>query len=300
MNLNHLAVFDAVAREKNISRAGQRLRISQPAVSKQLRLLEQALATRLVDRGPKGVRLTASGELLAAYAQRLFALADEADHAMAELQGLRRGRLIVGASTTIGIYFLPALLAQYHRLYPHIDLGLEVANTHVIQQYLVDHRVDVALTEGFVHWPSLSARVFLVDELVAIAPPRHPLSAKRSVSLKEFCAGPWLIREEGSGTREVIEDALHARGLNPAPLMTLGNTEAIKRAVAAGIGLAFVSALTIQQELADRRLVRIPLRDFSLHRDLHLVQRQNHAPSPALAAFLQLLPSPPTKSPRHV
>ena len=144
------------------------------------------MGTKLVDREPRGVRLTAAGELLSGYARRIFALATEAQQAIAELQGLRRGRLTVGASTTLGIYYLPELLAKYRRLYPQIDLGLEVSNTQVIQQYLVDHRVDIAVTEGFVHWPDLVARVFLKDELVPIAPAGHFMANKKNATLKEF------------------------------------------------------------------------------------------------------------------
>ncbi len=289
MNFHHLTIFDAVAREKSIGRAGRRLRISQPAVSKQLQLLEHTLGTALVDRLPRGVRLTAAGELLAGYTQRIMNLAAEAELALAELRGLRGGRLTVGASTTIGIYFLPELLARYRRLYPRIALNLEVANTDVIQQYLHERRVDIAVTEGFVHLPELQARVFLVDELVPIVPFGHPLSHARSVRLERFCAEPVLMREQGSGTREVIEAALGKKGVEITPLMTLGSTEAIKRSVSAGVGVSFVSSLTIQQELQDHRLATVALKGFRLERSLHVVQARDQSVSAAVRAFLELL-----------
>lgn len=289
MNFHHLTIFDAVAREKSIGRAGRRLRISQPAVSKQLQLLEQTLGTMLVDRLPRGVRLTPAGELLAGYSQRIMNLAAEAERALAELQGLRGGQLTVGASTTIGIYFLPELLARYRRLYPRIDLNLEVANTHVIQQSLHERRVDIAVTEGFVHLPELRARVFLFDELVPIVPFGHPLSKARSVRLERFCAEPVLMREQGSGTREVIEAALRKKGVEVTPLMTLGSTEAIKRSVSAGVGVSFVSSLTVQQELQDHRLATVALRRFRLNRSLHVVQARDQGVSAAVRAFLELL-----------
>ena len=289
MNLNHLAIFDAVAREGSITRAGERLRISQPAVSKQLKAFEDAFGVALVERLPKGVRLTEAGELLSGYSRRIFAMAEEAERAVAELQGLKRGRLTIGASTTIGIYFLPELLARFRKRYPKIDLHMEVSNTLVIQQALMDHRVDVAVTEGFVHWPELDARVFFVDEIVPIVAPGHPLASARRVSLRRFCDEPLLMREEGSGTREVIEEALKQKGIAVQPILTLGSTEAIKRSVAAGVGVAFVSALTIEQEVRDRRLVTFRLRDCRLRRSLHVVQRRERAVSKAAAAFLQLL-----------
>lgn len=289
MNLNHLAIFDAVAREGSVTKAGERLRISQPAVSRQLKQLEEALGAQLVDRLPKGVRLTAAGELLSGYSRRVFALADEAEQAVAELQGLKRGSLTIGASTTIGIYFLPELLAGFRKRYPKIDLHMEVSNTRVIQQYLMEHRVDVAVTEGFVHWPELDARVFLVDEIVPIVAPGHPLASAGKVTLRQFCAEPLIMREKGSGTREVIEEALGRKGLEVRPVMDLGSTEAIKRSVAAGVGVAFVSALTIEQEVRDKRLATFRLHDCRLHRSLHLVQARDRVVSKAVGAFLALL-----------
>ena len=243
----------------------------------------------LVDRLPRGVRLTAAGALLAGYAHRITDLAVEAEHALAELQGLRGGRLTVGASTTIGIYFLPELLARYRRRYPRIDLNLEVANTRVIQQYLHERRVDIAVTEGFVHLPGLRARVFLEDELVPIVPFGHPLSLARSTRLERFCAEPVLMREPGSGTREVIEAALERRGVAVTPLMTLGSTEAIKRSVSAGVGVSFVSSLTVQHELQAHRLALVTLRGFRLRRPLHVVQALDQSVSAAVRAFLDLL-----------
>ena len=289
MNFNHLAVFEAVAREGSLTRAGQRLRISQPAVSRQLKQIEDAVGAPLVDRLPRGVRLTAAGELLAGYSRRVFALAAEAEHAVAELQGLKRGSLTIGASTTIGIYFLPELLARFRQRFPLVDLHMQVSNTQAIQRDLVEHRVDVAVTEGFIHWPELEARVFLVDEVVPIVAPGHALASSRRVSLKRFCEEPLLMREKGSGTREVIEAALGRKGIVVQPMMDLGSTEAIKRSVEAGVGVAFVSALTIEQELRDRRLVSPRLHDCRMRRSLHVVQARDRSVSKAVGAFLELL-----------
>jgi DNA-binding transcriptional LysR family regulator len=289
VNFNHLAVFDAVALEGSVTGAGRRLRISQPAASRQLRQLEDAVGAPLVDRLPKGVRLTAAGELLAGYSRRVFALADEAERAVAELQGLKRGSLTIGASTTIGIYFLPDLLARFRKQFPLVDLHMQVSNTRVIQRDLVEHRVDIAVTEGFIHWPELDARVFLVDEIVPIVAPGHPLASSRRVSVKRFCDEPLLMREKGSGTREVVEEALRRKGIVVQPMMDLGSTEAIKRSVAAGVGVAFVSALTIEQELRDGRLVSPGLHDCRMRRSLHVVQAKDRSVSKAVGAFLELL-----------
>src|SRR5580700_2167879 len=138
MNLNHLAIFHAVAETRGISLGAERLHISQPAVSKQIQELERSLGTKLFDRIPRGVRLTESGELLAGHARRLFALEAEAETALGELRGLERGRLAVGASLTIGVYLLPDVLAKFHQRYPGIELAVDIANTDEVQTRLLD------------------------------------------------------------------------------------------------------------------------------------------------------------------
>jgi DNA-binding transcriptional LysR family regulator len=148
MNINHLAIFHAVAEEGSLTRAAERLHVSQPAVSKQLRELEKSVGMALFHRLSKGVRLTEAGELLAGYARNLFAIEAEAEHALGELRGLERGRLTVGSSTTIGMYLLPQVLAHFHRQFPRIELHLEIANAEQIRQRLTDNTLDLALSEA--------------------------------------------------------------------------------------------------------------------------------------------------------
>lgn len=289
MNYNHLMIFLAVAEEGSVSRGADRLCISQPAVSKQIGVLEASLRARLFDRLPKGVRLTEAGRLLLGYARRLSALEREAEQAMAELQGLTRGSLTLGASLTVGAYLMPELLAEYGRRFPHIALTLEIANTENIQRMLRAGRLDLALTEGFADDPDLDAAVFAHDELVAIAPPGHPLLAEAPVPAARLLQEPLILREPGSGTRAVLERALTALGLTVTPLMSLGSTEAIKRAVAAGAGLAVVSRLALGLELETGRLALLPLSDLTLNRPLHRLTRRGASESRAGKAFREML-----------
>jgi DNA-binding transcriptional LysR family regulator len=293
MNLNHLFLFRVVAEAGGFSRAAERIHVSQPAVSMQVGELEEQLGLTLFHRLGRGVKLTAAGELLLGYAQRLGALAVEAERAMAEVRGLRRGRLAIGASTTIGVYLLPDLLGEYRRLYPDIDLKFDIANTEDIERRLVDGTLDAGLTEGLP--PSddeVEIVVFLRDQLVAIARPDHPQlkAGHKPLTLKQLCAEPMIVREAGSGTREVIERALVKRGQKfHRTTMVLGSTEAIKRAVAAGLGVAIVSHLTIQTELASGQLAILPVHGFQLTRPLHRLCWRNRAGNPATLAFLALL-----------
>jgi DNA-binding transcriptional LysR family regulator len=290
INLAHLAVFHAVASEGSVSRGAERLMVSQPAVSKQLRQLERSLGASLFDRLPKGVRPTAAGELLAGYARRIFALEAEAAEALAELRGMRRGSISVGASTTIGVYLLPEIFVRYRRAYPDVRMHMEVANSEVIRRRLVEGAIDVGLTEGIVEGEELDSTVFLRDELVPIAAPGHPLARrKRPVPAATLCREPFVVRETGSGTKSVVERALAERGLSVTPVMSLGSTEAIKRAVAAGVGVAIVSRLTVQQELQLGRLVVLRVPDLPINRPLHRLTLRGRQPSQAVAAFMKML-----------
>jgi DNA-binding transcriptional LysR family regulator len=289
MNRNHLALFHAVAQAGGISRGAEKARISQPAVSKQIAELEDALGVKLLERLPRGCRLTEAGAILADYAQRWRSVESEAARAIEEYRGLKRGRLAVGASMTIGAYLLPEVVADFHRRFPDIELQLEIANTEHIQRALVNGSIEVGLTEGPIESDELESTVFFQDELVAIAPARHPLLKKKNVTVRELCREPFILREEGSGTRAVVERALRRKGMKIKPLLSLASPEAIKNLVAAGIGLAIVSRLIISLELQTGALGVVPLKDLTIRRPLHLQRIRGRNQSPALIKFLEVL-----------
>lgn len=293
MNLNHLAIFQAVAEEGGVSRGAERLLISQPAVSKQLRQLEKALGVDLFDRHPGGVRLTAGGELLLGFAKRLFAVEAEAEQAISQYRGVTRGRLALGASMTVGVYLLPELVATFRKHHPDIDIRWEIGNTHHVQEMLLTGVLDLGLTEGFVESAHLIADVFGTDELIPVARPDHPiLRGKEGVTLDEFLREKLILREVGSGTREVIERALIERGFTDVRAdLSVASTEAIKRAVAAGLGVAFVSHLAIDAEIGAKQLARVQIPGLSIRRPLHRLELRGKSRMPAVEAFLSILTS---------
>jgi DNA-binding transcriptional LysR family regulator len=291
MDLHKLRVFVAVAREGNVTRAAKQLSLSQPALSKQLSELEDALSTVLFDRLPRGMRLTTAGEALLRHAERIFAAERAAESEIAELNGLRAGRLSIGASTTIGSYLIPSVFGAFQRAHREVRLELEIANTAAIQALVSDGRIDLGLTEGSVPSEQFAVEVVHYDELVAVATPDHPLCKKRKVFAADLANVPFICRERGSGSREVIEAALSERGLNLVPAMALGSTEAIKNAVAAGLGVAILSRLTVELELSAERLALVELRDLSLRRALYMVQLRDKHRSPAVEAFVAMLRS---------
>lgn len=297
MNWNHLAIFHAVAEERSITNAAKRLFISQPAVSKQLAELEKTLGVRLFDRAPRGVELTEAGKLLYSYSQRLFALESEMSQALQDLKTLERGFLSIGASTTIGAYLLPEVLVSFHELFPHIAVGLEIGNTQEIQDKLLQGKVDMGLTEGFVENPQIEAEVFFYDEIIAIAAPHHPIFRESPITLERLCQEPFVMRESGSGTRAVIEMNLAERGLEPEIRLALGSPEAVKRAVATGIGVALVSRWVVGAEVEAGYLQVIPVIDHQIFRPLHHIRQRGRYESHAIRAFWQHLQDKLEKSP---
>ncbi len=289
MNHNHLMLFYAVAQQGSFSAAAEKLAISQPAVSMQVAELERNLGVRLLDRLPRGVRLTQAGQALAEYAQRIAALERSADQAMYDIRQVRQGRLAVGCSTTIGAYVLPALLARFSQTHPGIQVDVRIGNTAQVQQALLDGVLHLGLTEGFVEHEHLAATTFRHDQLIAIDPPGHPLRREKSVSLERFVGQRLIMREAGSGTRAVLEHAAAARGVPIQPFLELAGTEVIKAMVAHGVGVAIVSRLAVTQELTAGRLIEIPLVDCTLRRPLHHVWVKQRQPSPAALAFLKLI-----------
>lgn len=306
LNLHHLRVLHAILEQGSITGAAAALRISQPAVSRQLAELESTLGTRLVDRLPRGIRPTAAGELLGERARRIFAEERAAELDIGELLGLHRGRLSVGASTTIGSYLVPQVFGDFLARHPDVALDLRIGNTHAIQSDVVDGDLDVGLTEGFADAAALDAQEFLHDEMVLIAGPHSgggPLAGKESVAVEELARLPFVVRETGSGTREVIEAALAEHGIVRQLRMVLGSTEAIKNAVARGLGVAIVSRLTIALECEVGRLREVEIEGLRIRRALHCLTLRGKGPSPAATAFLALLrerygssPSSPNRS----
>ena len=246
-------------------------------------------ATPGIRQLPRGCRLTEAGAILADYARRWRGLEQDAAQAIEEYRGLKRGRLTVGASLTIGGYLLPGFLAAFHRRFPEIELRVDIANTEHVARSLHDGVVDVGLTEGPVESAALESTVFFQDELVPIAPPGHPLLQKGAVTVRELAREPLLSREEGSGTRAVVERALRRKGLKITPLLSVASPEALKHLVAAGVGISFVSRLVVAAELQSGALGVIPLKDLTIHRPFHLQRLRGRGQSPALLSFLRVL-----------
>lgn len=291
MNLWHLAIFNAVAESGSISAGAKRLHLSQPAVTRQLRQLESLLGSTFFDRLPRGVRLTESGELLRDYAQRIFTLEREAETAIREMRQLGTGELVIGASSTIGNYLLPPMLAEFRRRYPAVEITVEIANAHTIEADLLSRRLALGLTEGRLKSADLHAHVFMHDEIIPIAAATHPLAHLQRVGTQVICRETLLQREAGSGTREFVEEALKQARLQFSHSVCLGSTEAIKKMAAAGGGVALLSRLAVKTELQAGMLKTLAIPELHLNRPLRWVHLHRRHLPPSVVAFLALLPS---------
>jgi DNA-binding transcriptional LysR family regulator len=289
MNLHHLRVFAAVAEHGGFSRAGTALRLSQPAVSKTVRELERETGLALFDRAGRSPRLTDAGVALFARARELFGVERAAEDELASLRGLDRGILRVGASTTVATYFLPQLLARFHRDHPGVTLRVLSANTRAIARRLLEGRLDIALVEGPVSHERISVIPWREDELVVIAPSAHRLVRSKRVVAADLVGEPFILREPGSGTRDVAEAALAEHGVHPGATVQLGSTEAIKQAVAAGLGLAVVSRAAAADQLALGYIAVVPLTGVSLRRALSELRLSGRSASATTVAFRAIL-----------
>ncbi len=258
-----LQVFHTVARLLSFTKAAETLHMTQPAVTFQIRQLEEHFNTRLFDRTHNRISLTAAGQRVYEYADRILALYGEMDSRVRELTGDVSGILIIGASTTIAEYVLPGLLGEFQVQYPDVNVRLSVSNSLGVVHMVESNAVDVGIVESPVTNKNLVVDVCWHDELMFICPPNHAFARKTVITPQEVVELPFLCREEGSGTREVINEYLEdnkvaAHDLNLC--MEFGSPEAIKSAVEAGLGVSIVSRATVGKELKLGTLVALPLK----------------------------------------
>ena len=288
-----LQVFHTVAELKSFTRAGQRLHMTQPAVTFQIRQLEEHFNTRLFDREHNRIELTAAGRRVEEYAGRILALYSEMEGALRELTDDMAGTLMLGASMTIAEYDLPRLLVRFKQQFPEVNINLLMANTDGIVQMVVENRIDLGLVEGPVHNRSLAVRRYDVDKLVVALPPGHALADEPRIPFKALRGVPLILREEGSGTREVFLDHAHAAGFGLDDfdvVMELGSPEAIKGAVGAGLGITIISIATLRKEIELGTLMAVDL-DPPVERPFSFVHQKQKFRVPAVEELLRFATS---------
>ena len=297
INLHHLRLFTAVVQHGGFTKAAGKLNLSQPAISKSLGELERQLDLVLIERTGRTVRLTDAGQTLYARASELFGVERAAEQELRELRGLKRGTLRIPASTTIVTYMLPPYLGRFHTRHPRVRIQTTSTNTRSVLRMLLESRVDVALVEGPVSDQRVNVQPWKDDELIVIAPPSHPLTQSPRTTVAMLADEAFLVREPGSGTRAVTERALAAHGIRLTNTMRVGGTEAIKQAVAAGLGLAIVSRAAAADQLALGRIAILPIEGLTIRRTLAQIKLQGRAVTASARELEALLAQPVDEHP---
>lgn len=257
-----LQALRAVAKHGSFTKAAEALCMTQPAVTFQIRQLEDYFDTRLFDRANGRVALTPAGSVALVYAEKILALHDELEAKVRDLTGREVGPLTIGASMTIAEFLLPRIVGEFKAAHPGIAPQLVVANSEVVQARVTERSIDLGFIEGDSRLPTLITDVCCEDELQVVCAPTHPFARQRSVAVSELGEYPCVIREMGSGTREVLEHYLQKAGLSLESMnviMEANSPEAIKGLVATGLGFTIISRATVEKEVRVGELVRIPL-----------------------------------------
>jgi len=283
-----LQVFHTVARLLSFTKAADSLHMTQPAVTFQVRQLEEYFNTRLFDRTHNRISLTEVGEKVLVYSEKILGLYREMDNDIRALTGEIIGVLVIGASTTVAEYMLPRLLGEFQALYPMVKLRLKVSNSLGVVHMVENNDIDIGLVESPVLNKSLVVRACWQDNLVVIVAPDHPLAKKDSIHVSELKNYPFISREEGSGTRCVLCDHLEENGMAMNDLdlsMEFGSPEAIKNAVESGLGISVVSETTLVKEIQLKTLKAVKI-DPPLQRSFSLVHQRQKFRIRAMQEFL--------------
>jgi|GEM_PF-2564 len=292
MEDHKLKVFSTVAETKSFSKASGIIHLTQPAVSLQIQALEELYETKLFDRSANNVTLTPAGEILYKYAKEILSLYTAASKRIGELTGLVKGSISVGASTTIGNYLLPSVIVDFKRKHPKIKVHLLIRNTMRIIELLNSGSINIGLVEGDVSKQKLMTEKLIRDELVVIVSPLHPWSKEKEISIFDLTKEPFILREEGSGTRQIIEGYLNKHGISSHDMKVpavLGSTEAIKEAVESGIGISIVSRWAARKESKYESLKLLSIKEEKMFRDFTLIFHKNAIASHVVDEFVTYL-----------
>ncbi len=292
MDDHKLKVFCTVAETKSFSRASEIIRLTQPAVSLQIQALEEIYGTKLFNRSGCIITLTKAGEVLYKYAKEINLLYTAAEKEIGGFTGVVKGIVSVGASSTIGNYVLPAVIADFKRKHQEVGIHIQVGNTKNVIEFLNAGNIDVGLVEGDVKKQKLVVEKLILDEMVVIMSPRHPWAKKSNISILEIPKEPFILREEGSGTRQMIEKHLAKYGISPQNLkitFIMGSTESIKGAVEEGLGISIVSRWAAKKESRYGSLKTATFKEEKFVRDFSLLYRKPRGSSHVLDKFLRFL-----------
>ncbi|KRF51836.1 LysR family transcriptional regulator [Bacillus sp. Soil745] len=285
--MDPLKVFVTVIEQKNFSRAGDILNLSQPGVSLHIRNLENELGTKLIYRSPKQVQITEPGKILYRHAKQMLNHYETAKREINEFNNVVSGTMKIGASFTIGEYYLPKVLAEFATQYPMVDIQIIISNSNDVIQGIRSNKLDIGLIEGETDYKDIDVRPFMNDEMIVVVPPDHPLSQMDLIEGNMLQNQTWVLREQGSGTRTYSDKLLSSLELNIKKTFIFTSIQGVKEAVMAGLGIALLSRLTVQKELKSNELKTFHLKNEPLIRPFSIVKKLDFEASKAMELFLR-------------
>lgn len=288
MNLHQLRVFYEVAKAKSFSAAAEKLYLTQPAVTWQVKNLEESFDLKFLDRIGKKNLLTEEGKVLFDFADRILNLTRQAEEALADLKGLSRGNLRIASTFTFGDFYLPALLEVFHKKYPKIVVQVSTGNSSQTIENTLLHKTDLAIAAYDPKNEKLKVWEMTTDLLVGVVSPSHPFARRKSIALKELNGQPLILREEGSSPRRIIDEILAEKRISPVIIMESASTSAIKKMVESGVGMAILSQQVVKEELKGKSLKQLSFNDARIAYRFYLVYHKDKYLSRAVKAFIDV------------
>ncbi|HXY55908.1 MAG TPA: selenium metabolism-associated LysR family transcriptional regulator [Nitrospirota bacterium] len=292
MDLHQIEIFCTLIKLRSFSRAAEALYLTQPTVSGHIKNLETELGVRLLDRLGKRVVPTEQGEILYRCGQKLLVLRDQARQEIEAVSGRMSGLLKIGGSTIPGAYILPAFIGAFKKEHPSISIQLMIDDTAKVAQAVKDGELSIGIVGARVSDGHLESHAFLTDELVVAVPPDHPWAHKKSIHVEALKNEPFILREEGSGTRLIMEEHLEKSGLSLAELNTVavvGSSDAVRQAVKAGLGVSILSIRALQSDIETGRISAVRLKGLRLERSFAVILLKGKSRSPLCQGFLDFL-----------
>ncbi|AGB41601.1 transcriptional regulator [Halobacteroides halobius DSM 5150] len=289
MNLRQLKIFKKVCQTGTMSQAADQMYITQPAISQTISDLESKLEVKLFERLNQKLVLTYAGKILLEYSNKILLLVDEVENSIEGISNLKQGKLRIGASMTIGTYLLPNIINQFNNEYKSIEINLTIDNSSIIEELILDNQIDIGLVEGPTQSKDITTDSFFVDHLNLVCSPQHRWANQKLITPTQFHNESFIMREEGSGTREVIEDILAKHKLSYKIKHVLNNIEAIKKAVSANIGISVLPKIAIQEEIDAGELVTAKIKDINFIRKFSLIHHQDKYKSKLFKKFISYL-----------
>ena len=288
MNFNQLKIFYTVAKKKSFTMAARELFLTQPAVTIQIQKMEKDYETKLFDRVGKKIFLTESGKILFPYAEKILTLFAQTKEALIDVKGLKSGKLTIGASATVGSYYLPKIFEVFGKKYPGIEIEMNLSNSYIVVEDVLALKNDLGFVSRLHHLERLVVIPFLEEELVLIVPPDHPLAYKEGVSLEDLSGQSFILREMGSATRELVEESVRRKGVSMKVVMDLASNEAIKKAVEDGLGISIISKYVVKKEVEQGLLRMVILAEEKIMRKFFIIYHEDKYLSTTLRTFLKV------------